>query len=81
MLAQSISIQENILLQENKLSILIVEKRRLILDKRTCAMNVKYFAAKDHIDRGEFQTYHCPTEDMIGNFFHKAVARIKIFQV
>ena len=69
MLSQGVVLNENNLLQDNKSTILLAEKGRSSLGKRTRAMNVCYFAVKDCVDRGEFKIYHQPTEDMIGDFF------------
>ena len=70
MQSQGISLKNN-LLQDNKSSILLCTKGRGSLGKRSRAMNVRYFAIKDHIDRGEIKIMHCGTEKMIGDFFSK----------
>ena len=67
---QGISLK-NELLQDNKSSILLCTKGRASLGKRSRAMNVRYFAIKDHVDRGEIKIMHCGTEKIIGDFFSK----------
>ena len=72
--------KENNLLQDNKSTILLAEKGRSSLGKRTRAMNVRYFAVKDCVDQGELQIYHQPTEDMIGDFFTKPLQGSKFLR-
>ena len=80
MLSQGVVLKENNLLQDNKSAILLAEKGRSSLGKRTRAMNVRYFAVKDCVDRGELQIYHQPTEDMIGDFFTKPLQGSKFLR-
>jgi hypothetical protein len=38
---------------------------------RTRHINIRFFFAKDHEDRGEIKIEYCPTEDMLADFFTK----------
>ena len=78
--SQAIPIRDNILLQDNKSSILMAEKGRTSLGKRTRAMNVRYFAITDHVGRGEIKIHHCPTDDMVGDFFSKPLQGSKFLK-
>ena len=40
-------------------------------DKRTKHMAVRYFFMKDRVDAGDLTIHHCPTGDMVGDFFTK----------
>ena len=80
MLSQGVVLKENNLLQDNKSAILLAEKGRSSLGKRTRAMNVRYFAVKDCVDREELKIYHQPTEDMIGDFFTKPLQGSKFLK-
>ena len=51
-LSRGVVLKENNLLQDNKSAILLAEKGRSSLGKCTHAMNVRYFAVKDCMDRG-----------------------------
>ena len=39
--------------------------------KRTKHMAVRYFFIKDRVDAGDLTIHHCPTGDMVGDFFTK----------
>ena len=39
--------------------------------KRTEHMAVRYFCIKDRVDEGDLTIHHCPTGDMVGDFFTK----------
>ena len=39
--------------------------------KRTKHMDVRYFFIKDRVDAGDLTIHHCPTADMVGDFFTK----------
>ena len=41
------------------------------LSKRTRHLNIRYFYITDQLDQGWLTVRHCPTEDMIGDFFTK----------
>ena len=47
------------------------KKGREVLSKRTRAMNVRYFAVKDNIDKGYLKVLHLGTNEMLGDFFTK----------
>ena len=49
--SQGIPIESNVF-QDNESSILMCKKGREVLSKQTRAMNVGYFAVKDHIKKG-----------------------------
>ena len=69
--SQGIALKQNFLGQDNKSAIILEEKGRALLGKQSRAMNVRYFAIKDHVDRGELTVHYCPTEKMVGDFFTK----------
>ena len=39
--------------------------------KRTRHMNIRYFFIKDYLEKDDFRTEHCPTEEMIEDYFSK----------
>ena len=45
------------------------EKRSL--SKRTRHLNIRYFYITDQVDQSWLTARHCPTENMIGDFFTK----------
>ena len=64
-------IDKNILYQDNKSAILLEEKGRKSCGKRNCALNVRYFFVTDQVEKGNMEIKHCPSENMIGDFFTK----------
>ena len=59
------------LYQDNKSTILMCNKGREVLSKRTRAMDVRYFAIKDNIQKGFLKVMHVGTSEMLGDFFTK----------
>lgn len=59
------------LYQDNQSSILMCKKGRDVLGKRTRAMNIRYFAIKDNVDKGYLKVIHLGTNEMLGDFFTK----------
>ena len=68
--AQGIPVESQIF-QDNESTILMCKKGQEVLSKRTRAMNVRYFAVKDNIDKGYLKVLHLGTNEMLGNFFTK----------
>ena len=68
------------LLQDNKSTILMCTKGREVLSKRTRAMNVRYFAVKDNIEKGYLRVMHVGTSEMLGDYFTKPLQGSKFFQ-
>ena len=68
--AQGIPVESQVF-QDNESTILMCKKGREVLSKRTRAMNVRYFAVKDNIDKGYLKVLHLGTNEMLGNFFTK----------
>jgi hypothetical protein len=57
--------------EDNKSTMLLMKNGRLPSGKRTKHLDVRYFYAKDLIDRGILQVTHCVSEQMIADFFTK----------
>ena len=62
---------ETHLYQDNRSTILMCNKGREVLSKRTRAMDVRYFAIKDNIDKGYLKVMHLGTSEMLGDYFTK----------
>ena len=74
---QGITLDKNLLAQDNKSAILLQENGRRSLGKRSRAINIRYFAIKDHVDRGELKFFHCSTEKMVADYFTKPLQGVK----
>ena len=71
--AQGYNVQDNILFQDNKSSILLEKNGKASSSKRTKHINLRYFFITDRAQNGEVSIVWCPTADMIGDFGTKPV--------
>ena len=62
--AQGYTIEQNILYQDNKSTILLATNGRWFSSKRTKHIKSRYFSVKDKIDQGELEVQYMPTEKM-----------------
>lgn len=69
--AQGYPIEQNILLQDNKASILLAENGKRSSSERTRHMNIRYYYLTDEIKRGNVQIEYCPTDDLSADYFTK----------
>jgi hypothetical protein len=71
LLEQGFCVKESLLYQDNTSSILIEKNGRSSCSKRTRHMNIRYFFVKDQVDAKRVRIEHCPTADMIADYFTK----------
>jgi hypothetical protein len=71
--SQGYKIDNNILYQDNKSSILLETNGRGSSGKRTRHINVRYFFIADRVKSGEVKIEYCPTGIMIADYFTKAL--------
>jgi hypothetical protein len=69
--AQGYKIDNNILYQDNKSSILLETNGRGSSGKRTRHINVRYFFIKDRVESKEIRIEYCPTGIMVADYFTK----------
>jgi hypothetical protein len=69
--AQGYQVQDNILFQDNKSTILLEKNGKASSSKRRKHVNIWYFFITDRIDNGDVSLVWCPTGDMIGDFMTK----------
>jgi hypothetical protein len=69
--AQGYQVQDNILFQDNKSTILLEKNGKASSSKRTKHVNIRYFFITDRVDNGNVSLVWCPTGDMIGDFMTK----------
>ena len=69
--AQGYQIRKNILYQDNKSTILLLENGKRSSGKRTRALNIRYFFLADQQAKGNLKVEFCPTGEMIGDFMTK----------
>jgi hypothetical protein len=69
--AQGYKIDNNILYQDNKSSILLETNGRASSGQRTRHMNVRYFFIADRVKSKEIRIEYCPTGIMLADYFTK----------
>jgi hypothetical protein len=69
--AQQYYIQENIVFQDNRSSMLLEKNGKASSSKRTKHINIHYFFVTDRIKKGELTVEWCPTGDMTGDYMKK----------
>ncbi len=62
---------ENLLLQDNKSSILLERNGKASSGKRTRHINIRYFFITDRVNMKEVSIEWCPTKDMVADFMTK----------
>jgi hypothetical protein len=79
--AQGHDVKDNILYQDNKSTILLAKNGRHSSSKRTRHLNIRYFFIKDRVDNGEIRIEHCPTKEMIADYFTKPLQGVLFYQL
>ena len=77
---QGIKIEQNIIYQDNKSTILLSENGRNSARKRSRHLNIKYFYITDKLEQKEVKIEYCPTDDMIGDFNTKPLQGSKFIK-
>jgi len=80
--AQGYPMRPTIIHQDNQSSVLLEKNGRGSSSKRTRHMNIRYFFIADCVKREHITIKHCPTDEMIGDFFTKPLcgAKFRRFQ-
>jgi hypothetical protein len=68
---QGFHVDESILYQDNTSAILLEKNGRSSSTKRTRHMNIRYFFLKDQVDSKRVKIEHCPTAEMLADYFTK----------
>ena len=69
--AQGYQVEQNILYQDNKSTILLEQNGKRSSSKRTRAFNIRYFFLTDQVEKGNLKIEYCPTIKMIGDYMTK----------
>ena len=78
--AQGYDIDENILYQDNKSTMLLETNGRTSAGKQSRAINVRYFFLTDQIQQENLIVKYCPTDLMIGDSMTKPLQGNKFYQ-
>ena len=68
---QGYEIRRNVLYQDNKSTILLLENGKQSSGKRTRALNIRYFFLHDQRSKGNVVFDYCLTGEMVGDIFTK----------
>jgi hypothetical protein len=68
---QGFPVKESLLYQDNTSSILIEKNGRNSCTKRSRHMDIRYFFIKDQVESKRVRIEHCPTADMVADYFTK----------
>ncbi len=71
LMAQGYGVTENLLLQDNKSSVLLDRNGKASSGKRTRHINIRYFFITDRVNTKEVEIKWCPTKDMVADFMTK----------
>jgi hypothetical protein len=69
--AQGYGVQDSIVCQDNKSTILLAENGKASSGRRTRHINIRYFFVKDRVASGEVKIEYCPTQEMMADYFTK----------
>ena len=70
---QGYETRENFIYQDNQITIKLENNGRFSSRKWTMHINIRYYFITDRITNQEASVEFCPTLDMIGNYFTKAL--------
>jgi hypothetical protein len=68
---QGYTVNDNILYQDNKSTILLQENGKKSSGSRTRALNIRYFFLTDQVEKGNVRIIHCPTGEMVADYLTK----------
>jgi hypothetical protein len=71
MKSQGYGVEDNVLFQENKSSILLEKNCKASSSKRKKHINIRYLFITDRVSKEEVTVVWCPTGDMIGDYVTK----------
>jgi hypothetical protein len=69
--SQGYQVNDNIIFQDNKSTMLLERNGKTSSSKRTKHINVRYFFITDRISKGEVRVEWCPTKEMVADFLTK----------
>jgi hypothetical protein len=78
--AQGYRIDKNVLMQDNKSTILLAKNGKKSSTKRTRALNIRYFFVTDQVEKGNLTIEYCPTDEMLADFMTKPLSGSKFLK-
>jgi hypothetical protein len=78
--AQGHEVKQNVLMQDNKSTIQLLNNGKKSSSKRTRAINIRYFFLTDQIEKGNLTVKYCPTDEHYGDFMSKPLQGAKFLK-
>ena len=69
--AQGAGVVDTVLYQDNMSSMLLEKNGRASSGKRTRHIDIRFYFVADRVAQGHLRIEHCPTEDMVADYFTK----------
>ena len=69
--AHGVDVVDTVLYQDNKSAMLLEKNGRASSGKRTRHIDIRFYFVADRVANGDLRIEHCPTEDMVADFFTK----------
>ena len=79
--AQGLKVEDNILYQANRSAMLLEKNGKASSSKRTRHLNIRCFFVKDQVSKGNLRVEHCPTDQLIADYFTKPLTGAKFWQL
>jgi hypothetical protein len=71
LMSQGYGVTQNLLLQDNRSSMLLEKNGRASSGKRTRHINIRYYFITDRVNMKEIEIEWCPTKEMVADFMTK----------
>ena len=68
---QGYQLEENILAQDNESAMRLEKNGRMPAGQKSRHINIRYFWIKDQVKANKIEIQHCPTLEMLADFFTK----------
>ena len=78
--AQGYTVKDNVIFQDNMSAMLLEKNGKRSSGKKTRHIDIRYYFITDNINRGTVRVSHCPTDDMIADFFTKPLQGTKFYK-
>ena len=78
--AQGHPSQQTILHQDNTSAILLERNGKSSAGKASRHINIRYYFIRDHIQNGNLEVKHCPTDDLIADCMSKPLQGAKFYR-
>ena len=73
LMSQGVPVSDNIIYQDNQSAILLEKNGKRSSGKKTRHIDIRYFFVTDRAQKKEVRIEYCPTSDMTGDYFTKAL--------